>query len=141
MVEFGVRSAYTLYGMSEGRRPAGWQGLATLLRAARRRAHLTPTEVSNKLNIRRAAIYEIERGTRRVSADELHQFAELYSVSAAWLSERASSRARDDRAELAAQVLAGMSQLELDRLSKAIEIVRERRGPLLNMYGRRDWVS
>ena len=110
--------------------------MPTLLRAARRRAHLTPTQVSKKLGIRRSAIYEIERGTRRVSAEELDQFGELYRVSATWLLNRASSRARDDRAELAAQVLAGMSQSELDRLSQAIEIVQERRSPLLNMYGR-----
>jgi transcriptional regulator with XRE-family HTH domain len=110
--------------------------LPTLLRAARRRAHLSPTQVAGELGIRRAAIYEIEAGTRSVSSEELHQLADLYRVSETWLMKRASSRARDDRAELASQVLAGMSREELDRLSRAIQIVRERRSRMLNLFGR-----
>jgi len=89
------------------------------------------------LEVRRPAISEIEHDKRKVSAEELGKLADLYGVSATWLLERASSAARDDRAELAAQVLAGMSDAQLDRLSAAIRIIRERRSPLLNMPGAR----
>ena len=79
----------------------------------------------------------MENGRRRVSAAELVQLADLYGVSESWLMERASSRARDDRAELAAQVLAGLTDPQLERLLDADPIVRERRSPMLKM-GRRN---
>jgi len=80
-----------------------------------------------------------EQGDRfsHPTAEELVKLADLYGVSATWLLERASSAARDDRAELAAQVLAGMSDAQLDRLSAAVRIVRERRSPGLNLPGAR----
>lgn len=111
--------------------------MPTLLRDARERAGITTVEAAEALDVRRPAISEIEHGKRRVSAEELGKLADLYGVSVTWLLERASSAARDDRAELAAQVLAGMSDAQLDRLTAAIRIVRERRSPGLNMQGAR----
>jgi len=123
--------------MTSPRSRSSWKGLPTLLRAARERVGITTVEAAEALEVRRPAISEIEHGKRKVSAEELVKLADLYGVSATWLLERASSAARDDRAELAAQVLAGMSDAQLDRLSAAIRIVRERRSPLLNMPGGR----
>ncbi len=111
--------------------------MPTLLRAARKRAGITTVEAAEALNVRRPAISEIEHGKRKVSAEELGKLAHLYGVSATWLLERASSAAIDDRAELAAQELADMTDAQLDRLSAAIKIVREHRSPLLNMPGGR----
>lgn len=122
----------TLCTMPKGSR-SSWRGLPTLLRAARERAGVTTVAAAQALNIRRPAISEIENGMRKVSAEELAKLADLYGVSANWLLERSSTSARDDRAELAAQVLAKMSDAELDRLSHAIRIVRERRGRSLNL--------
>ncbi len=112
-----------------------WKGLPTLLRDARKRAGITTVEAAEVLDIRRPAIWEMEHGKRKVSAEELDKLAELYGVSVTWLLGRTSSAARDDRAELAAQELAKMSDAQLDRLSAAIKIVRERRSPLFNMPG------
>ena len=123
--------------MPTPRARAPWKGLPTLLRDARERAGITTVEAAEALEVRRPAIWEIEHDKRKVSAEELGKLADLYGVSATWLLERASSAARDDRAELAAQVLAGMSDAQLDRLSAAIRIVRERRSPLLNTPGGR----
>ncbi|MDQ3661193.1 MAG: helix-turn-helix transcriptional regulator [Actinomycetota bacterium] len=123
--------------MTTLRSRAPWKGMPTLLRDARERAGITTVEAAEALDVRRPAISEIEHGKRRVSAEELGKLADLYGVSVTWLLERASSAARDDRAELAAQVLAGMSDAQLDRLTAAIRIVRERRSPGLNMPGAR----
>jgi transcriptional regulator with XRE-family HTH domain len=112
---------------------SSWKGLPTLLQQARTRAGVTTVRAAKALGIRRAAIWEIENGRRTVSAAELFQLADLYGVSETWLMDRASSRARDDRAELAAQVLAGLTDTQLERLLEAIRIVRERRSPMLNM--------
>jgi transcriptional regulator with XRE-family HTH domain len=108
-----------------------------LLHDARTRAGITTVQASDALGIRRPAIWEIEHGKRKVTANELAKLADLYGVSVTWLMGRASSRARDDRAELAANVLAKMSDTQLDRLMHAIRIVKERRSSLLNMPGGR----
>ncbi len=115
---------------------SSWKGLPTLLREARMRAGVTTVRAAEALGIRRAAIWEMENGRRKVSAAELVQLAHLYRVSETWLMDRASSRARDDRAELAAQVLAGLTDPQLELLLDAIRIVRERRSPMLNMTAR-----
>lgn len=112
---------------------SSWKGLPTLLRDARKRAGITTVTAAKALGIRRPAIWEMENGKRKVGAEELAKLADLYGVSVSWLHARKSSRARDDRAELAAQVLAGMTAAQLDLLIKAIQIVRERRSALLNM--------
>lgn len=113
--------------------PSTSAGLPRLLRDARRRAGITTVRAATVLGIRRPAIWEIESGKRRASAEELAKLADLYGVSVTWLLGRASTGAKDDRAALAAQVLANMSDAGLDRLEAAIRIVKERRSPLLNM--------
>jgi len=88
-------------------------------------------EVARRLGIRRPAIFEMEHGKRKVSADELAKLATPYRVSESFLRGERSSRSTDNRAVLAEDVLAHMSTTELDRLMKAIQIVRQRRSPLL----------
>lgn len=97
------------------------------LRAAREQARVTTVRAAAALGVRRPAIWEMERGGRKVGAEELAELAGLYGVSVTWLLGSRSSKATDDRAELAAQVLAGLSDEQLDRLSEAIRIVKERR--------------
>lgn len=110
-------------------------GLPTLLAEARERAGVSRAGAAEALGIRRPAIWEIEMGKRQVKVEELAALAKLYGVSATWLTERASSRARDDRAELAAEVLAHLSEDAISRLNMAIRIVTERRGRSANRSG------
>lgn len=110
-----------------------WQGLPTLLREARERAGCSKVKAAEALGVRRAAIWEVEQGKRTCKAEELAILADLYGVSTSWLLGRASSRAQDDRASLAAEVLAHMSGEALDRLEQAIRIVKERRSPGVNL--------
>jgi transcriptional regulator with XRE-family HTH domain len=114
-------------------RDPNWQGLPTLLRQARDRAKVSTVEAARELGVRRPAIWEIEHGKRRCEAQELAKLARLYGVSVSWLLGRASSRARDDRADLAAELLAHLSDDALGRLEAAIRIVKERRSPGVNM--------
>ena len=96
---------------------------------AREQAGLTTVQAAKALGVRRPAIWEMEHGKRQVKAGELAQFAELYHVSETWLLAIPGRRAKDNRATLAADVLAGMSEADLDRLGQAIRIVRQRRSP------------
>lgn len=51
------------------------------LRKAREYLNLTQEQVANILNVGRDAILRIEKGTRKVSADELSNFSRLYKIS------------------------------------------------------------
>lgn len=51
------------------------------LRKAREYLSLTQIQVANILNIGRDAIIRIESGTRKIDADELLKFSQLYKIS------------------------------------------------------------
>jgi hypothetical protein len=76
----------------------------------------------------------MEHGKRRLKASEAEALAPLYGVTPSWLlGLRKSSRAKDDRADLAAQELANLGSEDLDRLLEAIQIVRRRRARSENL--------
>ena len=51
------------------------------LRNAREYLDLTQEQVASILNVGRDAIIRIEKGVRKVSADELNDFSKLYKIS------------------------------------------------------------
>ena len=51
------------------------------LKNLRKNRHLSQEFVANKLNIPRTALVAIESNKRKISAEELRSFAELYNVS------------------------------------------------------------
>lgn len=53
----------------------------TRLKNLRKNRHLSQEFVANKLNIPRTALVAIESNKRKISAEELKNFAELYNVS------------------------------------------------------------
>ena len=55
------------------------------LRQARELAGLSQGQVARILNVHRPTISEIEAGNRRVSAEEIARFAEVYEVGIEWL--------------------------------------------------------
>ena len=58
-----------------------YEKIGMRLRKAREYLELTQEQVANILNIGRDAIIRIEKGTRKVSADELNNFSRLYKIS------------------------------------------------------------
>ncbi len=55
--------------------------VGTKLRNAREYLELTQEQVAKILNVGRDAILRIEKGTRKVSADELANFSKLYKIT------------------------------------------------------------
>lgn len=51
------------------------------LKKAREYLELTQEQVANILNLGRDAIIRIEKGTRKITADELSNFSNLYKIS------------------------------------------------------------
>lgn len=79
------------------------------------------------MRMHRPTISEIEAGRRRVPAEELAQFADLYGVSTSWIvSERESEPGvADDRILLAARQLSKLKEADLDRLMTLIRMLRQ----------------
>lgn len=83
--------------------------LAARLRAARERAGLSQGQVARLLEMHRPTITEVEAGNRRVLAEELPRFADLYDVSVDWLL----GRVRDE------DVIVRLAARGLDKLKPA----------------------
>lgn len=84
--------------------------IAERLRIARERAGLSQGQAAKLLDMHRPTISEIEAGRRRVAADELGRFADLFGVNVAWLVGT-----RDDRPDLTDPQLAVVAR-ELQKL-------------------------
>jgi transcriptional regulator with XRE-family HTH domain len=75
----------------------------------------------------RPTISEIEAGRRRVTAEELADFARTYKVSVDWLTASGSEEGDlDPRVQLAARELA---KLKPDDLDKVLKLLARMRGP------------
>jgi transcriptional regulator with XRE-family HTH domain len=59
--------------------------IAERLKEARVLAGLSQSQAADKLGLQRPAISEIESGKRKVSAEEIIQFSNLYRVDGSWL--------------------------------------------------------
>ena len=75
-------------------------GLSERLRFAREQAGLSQGQVAKMMDLHRPTISEIEAGRRRVTAEEMAEFAKIYEVSISWLSgsERRRHRRRSGEA-------------------------------------------
>jgi len=92
--------------------------LAMRLRIAREQAGLSQGQVAKILNLHRPTISEIEAGRRKVTAEELPRFADIYGVSLSWLVEEQDEEPNPHEAkiELAARELSKLKPEDLDRL-------------------------
>jgi transcriptional regulator with XRE-family HTH domain len=90
-------------------------------------AGLSQGQVAKMLDLHRPTVSEIEAGNRRVSADELGRFAEIYDVTVSWLvGETADQLETDDpRLQLAARELSKLKPDDLDRLLRLLASMRE----------------
>lgn len=100
--------------------------IASRLREARRLSGLSQGQVALRMKMHRPTVSEIEAGNRRVSADELMHFAELYEVSLSYLTgETPDSLQLDDpRLQLAARELKKLPPDSLEKLLQALAALR-----------------
>jgi transcriptional regulator with XRE-family HTH domain len=92
--------------------------IGSRLSIARNRAGLSQSQVAAILKLPRPSISEIEVGRRRVSANELVQFADLYSVDLDWIAGRGENRTDPmrDQLYLAARNVAGLKEEDLQKV-------------------------
>lgn len=99
--------------------------IAGRLRMARETAGLSQGQAAKRLGMHRPTISEIEAGRRRVRAEEVAAFAELYSVDANWITEGAQgSDLGNDKIVLAARQLSKLKDKDLERLMELIRMLR-----------------
>ncbi|MBJ7376361.1 helix-turn-helix transcriptional regulator [Sphingobium sp.] len=102
------------------------QLIAQRIREARQLSGLSQGQVAKLMGMHRPTVSEIEAGNRRVSAEEIGRFAEIFDVSTAYLLGEAPDKlAMDDpKLQLAARELAKLSPDALDGLLRALAAVR-----------------
>jgi len=101
-------------------------GIGERLRQAREAAGLSQAQVANLMNLHRPTITEIENESRKVSAGELKQFAEMYHVSVGWLMGETSKA--NDKIKLAARKLHGLKERDLETVMRIIDSFRREKG-------------
>jgi transcriptional regulator with XRE-family HTH domain len=96
------------------------------LRVAREQAGLSQGQVAKLLEMHRPTITEIEAGRRRVTADDLVRFADLFGVSLDWLTGKLPERISiaDGRVAVAARNLHKLLPKDLERVLGFIAAVR-----------------
>jgi transcriptional regulator with XRE-family HTH domain len=94
------------------------QQIASRLRSARKAVGFSQAQVAQRLRLHRPTMSEIEAGRRRVSADELTQFSEIYGISVEWFTSGgdAGTGLGDERLSLAMRLLRGLNPEDLDRV-------------------------
>lgn len=100
------------------------------LRIARERAGLSQAQTAKLMDMHRPTITEIEAGRRRVAAEELTRFADLYGVSVAWLAGTRDNEPdlSDPRLALVARELQRLKSEDLERVMRFIASVQGAQG-------------
>ena len=109
------------------------EAIARRLRVARENAGLSQGQVARLLDLHRPTISEIEAGRRRVTAEELPRFADIYEVSIDWLSRGGEPNEGDERIQLAARELLKLRPEDLDRV---VELIQSLRAPPRHQRGK-----
>ncbi|HSZ85828.1 MAG TPA: helix-turn-helix transcriptional regulator [Puia sp.] len=96
--------------------------IALRLKKARVLAGLSQEQAAIKMGLQRPAISEIEAGKRKVSAEEIIQFSNLYKVDAAWLLlQENDNESMTEEHKFAAREL---GKLNKDDIKKLIDVLK-----------------
>lgn len=97
--------------------------IAARLKEARILAGLSQASAAEKLGLQRPAISEIESGKRKVSAEEVIQFATLYKVDTSWLLLRENENYMTEQLKFAARELSKLKEEDMQRLLQVLKIL------------------
>lgn len=99
--------------------------IAQRMKLAREQAGLSQGQAAKLLDLHRPTISEIEAGNRRVAADELARFAELYGVSVTWLTgARDEADLSDPQLAVVARELKKLKPDDIERVMAFITAVQ-----------------
>ena len=100
--------------------------ISSRLAIARQNAGLSQAQVAAHLSLPRPSITEIEAGRRRVSVEEMVQFADLFQVDLNWLSGQGADQVDPvrDKLQLAARQVANLKQEDLEKVIDLLTSLR-----------------
>ena len=91
------------------------------IKEARTELHLSQDYVAKFLGVNRTAIVEIESGKRKVSADELGKFSELFKIPA---DELLNGRSTEMRVQMFARRCGALDEADQQEILNLIEFKR-----------------
>ena len=91
------------------------------IKEARTELHLSQDYVAKILGVNRTAIVEIESGKRKVSADELSKFSELFQIPA---DELLNGRSTEMPVQMFARRFGALNQADQQEILNLIEFKR-----------------
>lgn len=99
--------------------------IAARLKEARILSGLSQAHAADKLGLQRPAISEIEAGKRKVSAEEVIQFGNLYKVDTDWLLLRDKENGTEisEQMKFAARELGKLSKEDIQKLLNVLKIL------------------
>lgn len=99
--------------------------LASRIREARKMAGLSQSQVATLMQMQRPSISEIEAGNRKVSAEEVAQFATLFSVSVSWLMGEGEEKVdlKNTQLQLAAREIQKLKGKDLEQLLRLLAAI------------------
>lgn len=99
--------------------------IAERLKEARVLAGLSQESAAKILKLQRPAISEIESGKRKVSAEEIIEFAKMYKVSTSWLllKDDEQEEKMSEQLKIAARQLANMKEADRKKLLDILKII------------------
>ncbi|HMK16850.1 MAG TPA: helix-turn-helix transcriptional regulator [Chitinophagaceae bacterium] len=97
--------------------------IAARLKEARILAGLSQAHAADKLGLQRPAISEIEAGKRKVSAEEIIQFANLYKVDTSWLLLKENDAQITEEFKFAARELGKLSKKDIEKVLHVLKIL------------------
>jgi transcriptional regulator with XRE-family HTH domain len=102
--------------------------IAARLREARIQAGLSQAQAADKLGLQRPAISEVEGAKRKVSAEEIIQFANLYKVDTSWLllQDSESDTEMSSQFKFAARELGKLGQDDIKKLMDVLKMLPKR---------------
>lgn len=99
--------------------------IAERLKEARILSGLSQESAAKILKLQRPSISEIESAKRKVSAEEIIEFSNLYKVSASWLLSKEGEQEEEmnEQIKIAARQLANMKEVDRKRLLDILKII------------------
>ena len=103
--------------------PQAWieGGIYERIKEARTELHLSQDYVAKFLGVNRTAIVEIESGKRKVSADELGKFSELFQIPA---DELLNGRSTEMPVQMFARRFGALDEADQQEILNLIEFKR-----------------
>lgn len=98
--------------------------LSARLKLAREQAGLSQGQIAKMMGLHRPTISEIEAGRRKVTSDELVEFANYYGVSTQWLLNE-NQPDENPAVELAARELSKLKKEDLDRFLRILRSMKK----------------